>query len=574
VKSMDRLTLRMKLFVGFGTLLAILVLSAIAGFRTIDNLNDAAHLVRRKAQEKELSLGLTGTILKETTGVRAFLLTSKARSLDRVNEGRNEYLQITEKLTLLVRSEDGKRLYAEMERTHDALRTVIEQETQLKQNGKSKEAIDLASAQEEPALRAVEKANADFVSHLTGGEDKENAEQDAEVARSKVVLVVLSVLGLSIGAVVATLITRSIIVALRTMLAFIREVAGNNLVVEDLQTHSHDEIGEAGSALNEMKGSLCEIMQSIARNAEALASASEEISNSAMQSARGAESQKNEVHQVATAMLEMSSTVHEVSGNSTNAAESARSAAETAREGGVIVEDTLTRMRSIADAVRETAAKVQELGIRSDQIGRIIGVIDDIADQTNLLALNAAIEAARAGEQGRGFAVVADEVRKLAERTATATKEIAHMIQGIQAETKAAVEKMRSGTEQVEKGVVATGKAGESLRQIILAAERVGDTVSQIATAASQQANATEQVNTNMEQINNLAAESAEGAQQSAKACQQLSSLALDLKKMVERFKIGQRRAPSAGSDVSIHPDSGLSERAFAAAAGGEAFGR
>src|SRR5271155_3108531 len=142
----------------------------------------------------------------------------------------------------------------------------------------------------------------------------------------------------------------------------------------------------------------------------------------------------------------MSSTVREVSANSTKAAESARAAAETAHEGGVIVEDTLTRMRSIADAVRETAVKVQELGVRSDQIGRIIGVIDDIADQTNLLALNAAIEAARAGEQGRGFAVVADEVRKLAERTSKATKEIATMIQSIEVETKSAVVAMELGT--------------------------------------------------------------------------------------------------------------------------------
>src|SRR5271155_3773337 len=158
----------------------------------------------------------------------------------------------------------------------------------------------------------------------------------------------------------------------------------------------------------------------------------------------------------------MSSTVREVSANSTKAAESAQAAAETAREGGVIVEDTLTRMRSIANAVRETAAKVQELGIRSDQIGRIIGVIDDIADQTNLLALNAAIEAARAGEQGRGFAVVADEVRKLAERTTSATKEVAQMVQGIQAGTKTAVAAMREGTQQVQQGVETTSRAGDS----------------------------------------------------------------------------------------------------------------
>ncbi len=209
----------------------------------------------------------------------------------------------------------------------------------------------------------------------------------------------------------------------------------------------------------------------------------------------------------------------------------------------MIVEDTLTRMRSIASSVRETAQKVQELGSRSDQIGKIVGVIDDIADQTNLLALNAAIEAARAGEQGRGFAVVADEVRKLAERTTKATKEIAEMIQSVQTETRGAVEKMQSGTQQVEKGVEVTAKAGESLKQIIGQADHVGEMVTHIATAATEQSSATEQVNANMEQINKLVAESAEGAQQSARACEQLSSLALELQNLVSRFKLGQQTA-------------------------------
>lgn len=564
---MDKLTLKMKLWVGFGTLLTILLFSAFAGLRTINSLNEAAHQVERKIQEKELTLSLIGSVLQETSGTRVFLATGEEQALERVSEGHAEYVRVSEKLARLLLSEKAKGLYAEMGHTHDAFRTVIDRETQLKRGGRSKEAQSLALTQQVQALRAVEKANADFVGYLTEGEDAGRQEQDAEVRRSKVVLVVMSIVGLLIGAVVATLITRSIIGLLGLMLTFIRQVAGNNLTVEDLQTHSHDEIGEASWALNEMKGNLRGIMQSMASHAERLASAGEEISSTAMQGARGAERQKDEVSQVATAMQEMSATVREVSQNSIKAAESAHAAAETAREGGAIVEDTLTRMRSIADAVRETAAKVQELGTRSDQIGRIIGVIDEIADQTNLLALNAAIEAARAGEQGRGFAVVADEVRKLAERTAKATKEIAQMIQGIQAETKAAVEKMKSGMEQVEKGVAATGKAGESLNQIILAAEGVGDTVSQIAIAASEQSNATEQVNSSMDQINNLAAESAEGARQSAQACQQLSGLALDLKKTVEKFEIGPRRMADENGTVWMDREGAPAPRAFAAAA-------
>ena len=337
------------------------------------------------------------------------------------------------------------------------------------------------------------------------------------------------------------LIARSVAGSVSRMVAVIKEVAANNLAIEDMEITSQDELGQAASALNSMKNNLRTIMQSIAGTAEHVASASEEISASATQMANGSETQKDQVHQVATAMQEMSATVHEVSENSSKAADSARQTSETARQGGAIVEDTLAHMRSIAGSVRETAQKVQELGSRSDQIGKIVGVIDDIADQTNLLALNAAIEAARAGEQGRGFAVVADEVRKLAERTTKATKEIAEMIQSVQAETRGAVEKMQSGTQQVEKGVEVTAKAGESLKQIIGQAEHVGEMVTHIATAANEQSSTTETVNANMDQINKLVAESAEGAQQSAQACEQLSGLALELQNLVSRFKLGQQ---------------------------------
>jgi len=316
------------------------------------------------------------------------------------------------------------------------------------------------------------------------------------------------------------------------------EIAANNLAVADIDISSEDELGQAGTALNRMKNNLREIIQSIAGTAEHVASASEEISSSASQQAQGAETQKDQTTQVATAMQQMSSTVMQVSDNSNKAAEASRKAAETARHGGAIVEDTLAKMRTIAESVSGTARKMEELGKSSDQIGRIIGVIDEIADQTNLLALNAAIEAARAGDQGRGFAVVADEVRKLAERTTTATKEIAQMIKNIQDETRVAVTAMEEGTQQVEQGVTSTAQAGDALKEIIQMAEEVGEMITHIATAATEQSAASEEVNQNMEQIAKLVKESAVGAQQSAKACQDLSGLALDLQKMVGNFRL------------------------------------
>jgi methyl-accepting chemotaxis protein len=378
---------------------------------------------------------------------------------------------------------------------------------------------------------------------------------------------------LSASAVVFVLIRKLVVMPLSASVELANKIAANDLAVDDLEVYARDEIGEATLALNQMKNNLREIVQSIAGTAEHVASASEELSASASLQAEGAETQNNQTVQVVTSMQEMSSTVLQVSENSNRAAEASRQAAETAREGGGIVEETLAKMRVIADSVGATAKKMEELGKSSDQIGRIAGVIDDIADQTNLLALNAAIEAARAGEQGRGFAVVADEVRKLAERTTTATKEIAHMIKNIQDETNTAVTAMEAGTQQVEDGVASTSRAGDSLKQIIHMSEQVGEMITHIATAATQQSSASEEINNNMETIAKLVKESADGAQQSAKACQDLSGLALDLQTLVGKFNLGTRRGSLSRSPGSqgkpgvhngTHTESG---QAFAACA-------
>jgi methyl-accepting chemotaxis protein len=194
-------------------------------------------------------------------------------------------------------------------------------------------------------------------------------------------------------------------------------------------------------------------------------------------------------------------------------------------------------MKAITQSVEVAADQVRGLGARSEQIGEIVGVINEIAEQTNLLALNAAIEAARAGEQGRGFAVVADEVRKLAERTRKATKEIAGMIGHVQVETRQAVQAMESGLSNVHQGVVSTTEAGEALNRIIEMARQVGEMTTQIAAAASQQSAATEQISQSLEQIARITGESATGSQQSARACQDLTDLALDMQNLVGEFR-------------------------------------
>lgn len=417
-----------------------------------------------------------------------------------------------------------------------------------------------------PANSAIDK-----VRTAMGGIDKNTqelmkAEMDSLVSANSSIyqaLIWCTVLAVGLGCFIAITLSRRIAGGIKEVLTRSEAIAAHDLSGVELQVRSEDEIGELFVAINEMQISLSGIVQEVAASAEHLASASEELSASATQQSNGVNLQKDQTQQMATAMHEMSVTVQEISDNSNAAAKASSKALETAHGGGVVVGKTLDIMRVIASSVTETAGKIEELGKGSERIGKIIGVIDDIADQTNLLALNAAIEAARAGEQGRGFAVVADEVRKLAERTSTATKEITGMIEEIQKETAHAVEAMKAGTKHVEKGVESTQEAGKALQAIIGASDEVGDMVTHIATAATEQASATQEVNRNVEQISTITADTATGAEQSARACQELSNLALNLSNLVGQFTLRTsdqlaRNNGSKGALISArvdHPD-------------------
>jgi len=291
-------------------------------------------------------------------------------------------------------------------------------------------------------------------------------------------------------------------------------------------------------SINQMAESLDHALREVGEAVSATASASSQISSSTEEMAAGAQEQTSQAAEVASAVEEMTKTIVENSKNASDTAGTAKEAKGAAEQGGKVVEETVAGMKQIADVVKKSAGTVQELGKSSDQIGEIIGVIDDIADQTNLLALNAAIEAARAGEQGRGFAVVADEVRKLAERTTKATKEIAGMIKKIQVDTKGAVDSMDEGTKKVDAGIVLADKAGASLREIVGISQRVTDMVNQIAAASEEQSSASEQISKNVEGISSVTNESATGVQQIARAAEDLNRLTENLQTLVNKFKL------------------------------------
>ena len=291
-------------------------------------------------------------------------------------------------------------------------------------------------------------------------------------------------------------------------------------------------------SVNGLASSFSSALTDVAAAVEATASSSGQISSSAEQMASGAQEQSSQTTEIAGAIEEMTTTILETTRNSGMAAEQAKKSGKAAEDGGEVINETIDGMNRIAEVVKNAAVMVKELGANSKQIGKIVGVINDIADQTNLLALNAAIEAARAGEQGKGFAVVADEVRKLAERTSNATKEIGEMINKIQTDTGSAVDSMELGTREVEKGIKFAEKSSKSLKDIIASANGVVEVIGQVAAASEEQAKAAEEISKSIEGINNVTQESASGVQQIAKAAEDLNNLTVNLQNLVARFKL------------------------------------
>jgi methyl-accepting chemotaxis protein len=291
-------------------------------------------------------------------------------------------------------------------------------------------------------------------------------------------------------------------------------------------------------SINQVVSSLHEAMVGVSEASNATASASSEISSSAEEMAAGAQEQSSQTTEIARGIEQMTKTIIETANNVTRVSESAKKSGSIAKHGGKVVNDTIIGMNKIAEVVLNAAEIVKKLGDSSDKIGEIIQVIDDIADQTNLLALNAAIEAARAGEHGRGFAVVADEVRKLAERTTKATKEIASMINQIQKDTNHAVESIEQGTDEVNSGKELAQKAGDALGEIITSSSEVVDNIAQVAAASEEQSTAAEQISRNIDSMSSIAQESAVGVQQIAKATEDLNRLADNLQSLIARFKI------------------------------------
>ncbi len=309
-------------------------------------------------------------------------------------------------------------------------------------------------------------------------------------------------------------------------------------LTQRLDYAKRDEIGEMCIAFNSFMEKLNDIINRVIATASEVSSSSGTLVTTFELMATNSEEVASQIGTVAVASEEMAATSNDVAQNCSIAAGSSEQANNAALTGASVVQETVSVMHRIAERVKESARTVESLGARSNEIGEIVGTIEEIADQTNLLALNAAIEAARAGEQGRGFAVVADEVRALAERTTKATKEIGMMIKAIQQETRVAVGVMEEGVAEVEKGTGEAAKSGGAIKEILNEIGNVTMQVNQIATAAEEQTSTTNEISNNIHMITEVMTCSAEVARESSEAAKHLSSVAEDLHGIVSQFKV------------------------------------
>ncbi len=348
---------------------------------------------------------------------------------------------------------------------------------------------------------------------------------------------ILLVAGISIGILLAWVIISGISKGVTSV-----EMVANSLADGDLTGRvdykSKDEIGHIATAFNRMADKFSTAITQVKDAVSQLAAAAEETSVVNAQTTSGINQQQMETSQVATAITQMNSTVHEVARSAVAAAEAAKEADVTFEEGKLVVDKIIDAITELANEVEQSSQVIRELEHESESIGSVLDVIKGIAEQTNLLALNAAIEAARAGEQGRGFAVVADEVRTLAGRTQQSTQEIEEMINRLQSGANKAVQVMEVSKQKSEHGVAQATAAAEALNTINQAVERINTMNTQIASAAEEQSTVTEEINRNIVNINNVAEQTSEGSKQAAQASDDLASLAEQLKKLVGQFKV------------------------------------
>lgn len=532
----SRASIGFSLVVALTTLLGVFALNKLEGMREStrqisDDWLPGVMILSHGAQNVQRIRALTLRIMISRDPMS---LEQNYRKIDALKAETREAMEQYEK-TILV--DEDRAMFQRFQAAEAAYMSLQTKVIDLSRKDKLDEARDIINGEMNPRADALSKALADLIELNNRGANgaAANSVEVFQSARSGVIgaLVIVALA----SCVVAIGLIRSIVLPLRQSVQVAETVATGNLTTRIVVT-GNDEPARLMGALATMQNNLRDTIMSIAESSNQLASAAEELSAVTEDACRGLHQQNGEIEQAATAVNEMTSAAEDVARNATSTADATRSSDLTAQQGRQQVLRTVEAIAELASGVTATAGEVENLAERVRDISQVVDVIRSVAEQTNLLALNAAIEAARAGEAGRGFAVVADEVRSLAHRTQSSTQEIEQLVTAIEGGTVLAVNAMKGSNTRARDTLDVAHAAGQALDQIASSFTQINERNLVIASAAEQQAQVAREVDGNLTTIRDLAAQTAAGATQTTAASQELSRLAVSLNGLVSKFSV------------------------------------
>nr|WP_310268634.1 methyl-accepting chemotaxis protein [Pseudomonas sp. 3296] len=392
-------------------------------------------------------------------------------------------------------------------------------------------------AQEKTVYEQLHQRAAQVVERVDQAYVAEDQSMQAELKKNSLLIIGSSGLALLVGLVAAWVITRLIVAPLRSVILVAQQIAAGDLSAT-VEVTRRDEIGQLMQAMQQMGAGLSSIVSGLQAGIEQLASSAHSLSAVTEQTNLEVSSQKEETEQVATAMNQMTATVHDVARNAEEAAQAAQTADGKVESGQQVVRQSMARIEQLADSATSASSSIESLSAEIQNIGTVLSVIKSVAEQTNLLALNAAIEAARAGEQGRGFAVVADEVRALAKRTQQSTEEIERLVSALRSAAQSSVQQIQNSGELVKLAVSDALQTESALGSIAAAVSLIQQMNQQIAAAAEEQSSVAEEINRSVTSIRASADQSSLAMQGNAASSIELAQLGLELKGMVGHFRL------------------------------------